>query len=582
MVGTSLVARQPAGRRAAPRIVDRPFHRPAEASPLERQLAPLAKRLRRQYILESLPRAFFVVALVALATVALARLGGLPGLAWLGLAVAPIAGLIVVIRAVRRRYGPFEAARRTDAALALRERLATALEVLDRGLDGPVVERQVRDATAIAGTLDPCAAFPLFVPGSEARRVALRRTGLSTAALAAAAALLFWPPAGGAFSPNGGRELALADPSRLGESIVRPDPSGADGDSPRFDAVEGRTQRPDQVGETTEGLLGQSPAAQSGPQGGGEAGQQGQQAQQDARSQQSASMAERQEALQDLGSALRQTQTGRPAGDSLRRGDTQRAGQQLEQLADQVSRLSSGERQMLSQAFREAAQQIGDKDRELAGASQRAADALSQYRNQDAQQAIRDAANQVRSTGQQAQAQQQLEQRARELERGGQPQLPSGQQGQQAPGNQQSQQGQQGQQAGQQPRQGGNSGQDGQSAQGAGGLAELEAALRGGGLSGEGAGSGAGSGSGGDTQGRAQRLAVEARPVHVEAEVRDGPTQWRPPSPNAAPAAPPPAAPVPSGPASAAPVGAGPDVNTVPWDLAGSVRQYFTPEQNRP
>jgi hypothetical protein len=129
----------------------------------------------------------------------------------------------------------------------------------------------------------------------------------------------------------------------------------------------------------------------------------------------------------------------------------------------------------------------------------------------------------------------------------------------------------------QQPRQGGDGGTQ------SGELSELEAALRGGGLQGAAGGAGAGSGTGSDAQGRPQRLAVDARTVQVEAEVGEGPTQWRPPSPNAAPAAAPAsAAPVPAGPASGAPIGAGLDINSVPRDLADPVRQYFTPEQPRP
>ena len=99
-------------------------------------------------------------------------------------------------------------------------------------------------------------------------------------------------------------------------------------------------------------------------------------------------------------------------------------------------------------------------------------------------------------------------------------------------------------------------------------------------VSGTSSSQGAGNGEGGDPlSGAPHRLSVDARVVQVEAEEREGPTQWRPPSPNAPPAAAPPAvAAAPGAPASAAPVGAGPDLNSVPWDLAGSVRQYFTPD----
>ena len=94
---------------------------------------------------------------------------------------------------------------------------------------------------------------------------------------------------------------------------------------------------------------------------------------------------------------------------------------------------------------------------------------------------------------------------------------------------------------------------------------------------------GGGAGNGSEGREAPHRLSVDARPIQVQAEEREGPTQWRPPSPSAAPSGPAATtAPVPSGPVSALPVGAGPDLNSVPWDLAGPVRQYFTPDTAKP
>jgi hypothetical protein len=578
------------GRRAAATRWERVFKAEAEASALERQLRPLARRVRRQRTLEFAPPAVLAGVGEALVVAVVARLFNLPGLLWLGLAVAPLATLVLLWRMARRPIGPFETARRTDAELLLRERLATALELLDGDVHGPVADRQVADATAAAAGIEARQAFPVFAAGSEARRQGYRQAGLAAAGLLVVA-LLALVPFGGTGAPwdeERGKEVALADPGSEQNSIVQ-EPPRTGGDAPG--AVAGQTERPGQVGEQQPGLAGSNQQNQQGGAGqqGGEGSQSNQQAQaqQDASSQRSASVAQRQQALQDLGNALRNSQTAKQAAESLRSGDTQRASQQLAQVANQVGGLSPGERRSLSQDFDQAAQQIGDKDRTLADASKRAADALSQYKNQEAQQAIKDAANQVRDTGQQAEAQRQLDQRAQDLQKGNQPSLPQGQSSAQG---QQGQQGQQGSQGNQQ--QNGQAGQNaqtrsgGDSSAGNQSLSDLENDLRSGAMSGASTsgGQGAGSGEGSDPlAGAPHRLSVDARVVQVEAEEREGPTQWRPPNPNAPPAAaPPPAAAAAGAPASAAPVGAGPDLNSVPWDLASSVQKYFTPDSSKP
>lgn len=576
-------------------IAGRDFLPPEQASALEDQLRPVAARLRWRRTLETLPAAWLLFAAIVFWGVILARAFVAPGVLWLSVLGAAGVAVWAVGRVARRRVGPREAARSTDAALGLRERLATALELLDGQASGVLAELQVRDATAAAGQIAPDRAVPVFAPGSAARRTGLRRSGFAAAMLATALLVALWPSVPGGLVPDAAADkLALAQTGRPEDALAQPLMPNDDRNAEGIDGVDGRTDRPNQVGDQNTGQVGQ-PGQQNQPgQSGQESqpGQQGQpdsnqQAQADARSQQGANVAEREKALQDLGNALRQTQTGRQAGEALRSGDTARAQQQLSQVADQVPQLSPGERQSLAQAFQQASQDIGEKDRNLSEASARAADALQQFRNRDAQQAIREAANQVRDTGQQAQAQRDLEQRQRDLQSGGQTQLP-GQPGQPQQGQQQ--QGRPGQQQGrpaQQPGQAGQAGQQSARQEGGGAasgssLAELEADLRSGGSQGQGGGQGAGSGSGGPAQGEPVRVAVEARPVEVEAEVRPGPSQWRPPSPNSAPAAPPAAsAAVPAGPASAAPIGAGPDVNSVPWEMSPSVREYFTPDQTR-
>lgn len=556
----------------------------AAASPLEQHIRPLSSRLHWQRVFVVLPRATLLGALTLLAFAVLARGFAAPGLIFVGLLLSWIAWCAAVWMVARQRIGPFEVARGVDATLRLRERLATALELLDAGSGGPLAELQIDDATRAAERITPSEAIQFFPAGSKSRRSALQTSGYAAITLLAALVLAFWPGRGSAFSPDDeAGKLAMADPAESDE-LLTPGQLRAEQEL-SGNAIVAQTDRPGELGAATEGgRLGSMPELQ-GQQG--QSPEAGQQAQQDAQSQQNPNVAERQQALQDLGNALRQSQTGRQAGESLRRGDADRASQQLSQLADQVSRLSPGERQSLADAFRQAAEQIASKDRALANAAQRAADALRDFRNQDAQQAIRDAANQVSDSGQAAQAQRDLQERANALERGAQPQLPESQRTQGGPqGLQVPQRGQpaagQGSQPGSQsnqpPRQGGNGGD------GSNGLSDMESALRGGGLDGSSGGQqGVGSGAGSAQEGPKSRLGVDARLVQVDAEVREGPSQWRPPSasggPSGAAAA---ASAVQAPPASGAPVGAGLDVNTVPFELADPVRQYFTPEQPKP
>jgi len=527
-----------------------------------------------------MPRALLVCSAVAGAVSLIARLLSLPGVAYLAFPLALLIGGMTVYVVARRQVGPFEVARRVDASLGLEERLATALELSETGRDGPFVRRQLQDAMATIASVDASRAFPLFAEGTHSRRLAVRNCGYGAGALLAALLLALWPAAIGVLPGRDRELLALADPNRREDQATpRFQP---DLDAEITKGIRALDQKPSELGEAP-GLVG---APQSPPEPTGQQGQAGASPSNDARreaaEQQNPNAAKREQALQELGNALRQSQTGRQAGEALRSGDTERASQQLSQLAEQARNLSPGERQSLSQAFQQAAQQIGEKDRALADAARRAGESLSQFRNQEAQQAIRDAAAQVQQSGRQAQAQRDLEARQQQMQSGQQPNLPSlGQQGQS-----QSQSGRQ--DANQQGRTGASQapgrpdgGQTGSGAE----LSQLEAELRGSGLqSGNGgAGEGGGTGAGAERQGAPSRLNLQSQTMTVEAEVRDGPSNFRPPNPNAAPAMPPPPlASSPGAPASANPVGAALDTNTVPLDLAGPVRNYFTPEQVKP
>lgn len=560
----------------------RPFARGGNVSSLEVNLKGLVGALRAQDAVIAAPPTVARAALVALVAVAVARMADLGPV---GAIVATVAGAwatVIIARAYVRRIGPFEAARRADRQVGLRAQLATALELVDAGADGELAALQVGGASRAARAIVPAAALPAVPADPRWRRDASTRLGTALAALVATVAILAWPDPPAAALPIDEPTLVLADARAPGEApppgmeeVTSPDRRGLG------DAVEALGARPSDVGSPATGLLGGSQEGEQGaaPQPGqapGDAPRAGQEGLQNP------SASARAEALQQLGDALRQAQSSRAAGESLRRGDATRAAEQLAQLADQVSRLGPGERESLANAFERAATVTQANDRQVSDAARQASQALTQFRDLDARDAIRREANAVRQAGEASVAQREREARASDLARGAQPSLPRGEQ----PGAASAANGRTPEQAtlGDQPGEARAEGGPGRQGNGSdeGGLGNLEQQLRAGGGGGDGRGTGQGpgigTGAGGTGQGPATRLEAQAVPVSVEAQEGDGPSTWRPPRSDTPAVAPPPAPAVAGGPVSSAPIGAGADVNAIPREHAGSVRRYFTPD----
>ena len=562
----------PAHRRPFARIIDRPQ--------IEVDLYRLIGRLRVQDAVVVSPRVVSRAAALTLVAIAVGRVVGADAL---GVLIAFVAGLwaaTVIVRALLRRIGPFEAARRADDHLRLRAQLATALELLDGNVEGELAALQIATASTAARTIVPSSALPAVPTDPRWRRDAATRFGASVVALAASAAILAWPD-----PPVDPRiidepTLVLADARAPGEAPlppVMPDTSDRAGNG---DAIESRGARPSEAGSQANGLLGDRKDGDgTGSPQGGQAPSDASRTGQAQDGLQPPSAAARAEALQKLGDALRQAQASRSAGESLRRGDAARAADQLNQLADQLPKLGPGERETLANAFDQASKDTQSSDRQVSDAARQASQALSQFRENDARDAVRREANAVRQAGEAATAQRDRDTRASDLARGSQPSLPQGDQsgvpqpkdGAKTPPQSGAGEGQSG---------GGGPARVGDDAEG--GLGTLDQQLRTGSADASGnatgPGSGVGSGAGSAAPGRATRLEAQAVPVAVEAQQGEGPSTWRPPRSDT-PAAPPPApASLPGGPASSAPIGAASDVNAIPREHAGAVRRYFTPD----
>ena len=571
---------------APPSIDPTPAHRrtfsaAAGRPPIEDDLHRLVGRLRLQDAVVATPGTAVRAATVALVAIGVGRAVGLDAV---GIGVAVVAGAwaaTVIARLALRRIGPFEAARRADNQLGLRAQLATALELLDSGAQSDLVALQISAASGAARAIVPAASLPALPVDPRWRRDASVRLGTAIAALAATAVILAWPD-----PPVDARiveepTLVLADARAPGEPPppVMPDASDRPGTG---DAIEARGARPGEAGAQTSGLLGDrkdgdTPGAPQGGQAPSDSsrGAQGQDGLQPP------SAAARAEALQKLGDALRQAQASRAAGESLRRGDASRASDQLNQLADQLPKLGPSERETLANAFDQASKDTQATDRQVSDAARQASQALSQFRENDARDAVRREANAVRQAGEASTAQRDRDARASDLARGSQPSLPQGDQAGMA----------QPKDGAKTPPQAGSGDRTGESQAGGparqgddaeGGLGTLDQQLRAGSADANGnatgPGSGVGSGAGSAAPGRATRLEAQAVPISVEAQQGEGPSTWRPPRSDT-PAAPPPApAALPGGPASSAPIGSASDVNAIPREHAGAVRRYFTPD----
>lgn len=559
-------------------------------SDVERQLSAFSPRYRVQDVIRTAAPVAQWSMVAVLIGVITARLTANALIGWMISVGAIIMASIFLGRAVVRRVGPYEIARRTDASLGLHAQLATALELTDAGTLGELAERQVERASRTVFAIIPSSSIPLIPHDPVWRRTTRANLTATTVSLFAAVVVGVWPSA--ATNPLEETEptLVLADARTPSESPAgEPTPVGqAQATSPGGDAVEARSNRPSDSGTSSSGLLGQR-EDQAQPRGREQQGDATRGAP-DAASQ-ATTAAQRGEALQKLGDALRQAQASRAAGESLRRGDTERAADQLNQLADQITRLPPSERETLAEAFNQAGAQTSSGDRQVSEAAKQAAQALSQYKTSDARDAIRREASAVRQAGDANAAERDRDSRAQDLARSGQTSLPERSDSSGEPTR-----GEQGPASGDQPRDAtgrpGQNGQPGQGAQGRdgsvseGSLGNLEQQLRSGGLDGDGTGSGQGSGAGrgiGSTAlGPATRLDAQSVPVTVQAQEGDGPSTWRPPRPDTPLVAPPPAPAVAAGPASNSPVGAGPDINAVPREYTEAVRQYFLPESAPP
>ncbi len=549
----------------------RRFRSAGEAAALETALVPFAARLRLTRGAASFPRALAWATGLTLGPALLARLiaGPLPAMALLVL-MATTLFAVLWLRLALRPVTVLEAARACDLRLRLRERLATAVELLEVGASGPVATLQLADAQSAMVGLRPAQAFPWHV---EQRHL------IATGILALIAALLIvWPSV---TSPTFGDDVvSLAGPLSADEQTTDEQSESIPGDS-----LGGLTAPPQEAGQVEQGLdTGDEEGALSVPEQtvSQESLAQAQEAAQEAADTMSERVSARRQALQTLGQALRNSSAGRSAGTMLLREDYEAAATEMVGLANTVSDLNDSDRDGLSEQLAAAAEKMASDDPNLANTTQRAAEALRQYQDMTASGALMEMAQQTAQTGQLAQEQQQLAQRAEQLREDQAVGLPG--ESVQAPGNQRGER--------RALPEVGDPTEGMSSAQETGAANAGEQEFTGGPSGGPGDEEGKDSAEGstpGQTIGRRDRsrphrLNVTGVRVQVAAQVGEGRTIWRPPQPDSQQARRGPEAPLPfRGLEEAVTRAWDPNIaSTVSGTLEDALRRYFNPAADLP
>jgi hypothetical protein len=288
---------------------------------------------------------------VALSALAGALLGAALPVIWLALAGAALGALVAVVR----RPSVVRAARVADRQLHTSSRFATAAEVLDGRLGGPLAPDQVVDAWRAAREVRVLHAYPR----------GWRRVQLGVVALLASGVVVGLSLAGAL------RPLEVTTLVGLGEPDAQSD-SAADANTDMDQALDGLTGGA-AIPQNMQDLQAQAAQSQA-----------------------------TQAALQKLGDALRSTAAAGDVGNALRAGNYDDAMAKLNTLATQSDQLSRQSKRELGAALEKAAVDTAKTDAPLAVAEDRAARALTRnvYADtrasmQDLSKAVGDAKNGV-------------------------------------------------------------------------------------------------------------------------------------------------------------------------------------------
>ncbi|HEX9438965.1 MAG TPA: hypothetical protein VF909_04745, partial [Roseiflexaceae bacterium] len=373
---------------------------------LRRRLRPLAMRLRLRDTLLLASRTLWIGA-AGFALVQIAgRLLPIPNLLLWSL-VPPLLWVLVILGYLLVRPLPLpRVAQRVDSALDLRERLATALELSRRAEQEPLDEQQQADARAHADTLRP-RMLPLRI---DRRPLLLAIVPL---AIGLASALL----------PNP-QDRVLQERAAVQQSVNQ---TAGQIHQIQQQIAQDQTLTPEQRAQLEKELADLERKLRENP--GNREQALADLSTAEARLQQrlDPSADARRAALEQLARNL-QGLSGQQPNQRPSIGD---AADQLNQLAQQIDKLTPEQRQQLAQNLGQQAAQMAQSDPQTAQSLSNAAQALQQGNIQQAQQSLNQAAQSAQQAQQQQAQQQALQQSLSQVQQGRQNIAQAGQQGQQ-------------------------------------------------------------------------------------------------------------------------------------------------------
>lgn len=359
-------------------------------------------RIRFARALLILPRSLVICGLILLVARATQILSQRPPSTWLFVSLFLILGWALHLT-VHHEIPSFEVARLVDRRMGLHAQLATAVEyTLRQKFDQPLVRTQVRLATGRLRELDPEEVVPLVWPRGEAR------------ALAAIVVLY------GALSLVGNLGLNLPrTPQPIDVELATL--ANQQAQAPTQYVTVNANELPTQLqpatasGQVPQQLKTLEQELKSQAITPAEYQARLQQLQKQLQEQASASLAA-QQALNALAAAFKDSSTTRAISDSLARGDYQSAANQINDLSQQIEKLSPDAQAELASRLANASQQTERLSPTMSDSARQASDALRQGNSAQASQSLQSLAQSVQQASSQIQSQAQLGQALQQIQ----------------------------------------------------------------------------------------------------------------------------------------------------------------------
>lgn len=390
-----------------------------ESEPFRELSEQLRRWDRRRRVRDALlwaPRGVLAGLLVTALVATVARLRPLLSndeVALLAVSLA-LTGLLAALLAVwLPRRTALEQARFADAALGLRERASTAVELAAGSLEAPprLAQAQLADAARAAGGVDVSAALPLLLAGRDWLL-------LLVAAGLVGAAVLLPNPQGELLSAQRALEAEIEEQAGSLEAVM----AEIEEDEALDEAQRDELLQPlaDALDELEQGDLTREEAVAALSEAEAELRE----------LQASNDPGDLRRALDDAAQAMAETSAGQQLGGALQGGNLSAAAAQAAALAESLPALTPEEQAALAEALAEAAAQLREVDAALAEALAEAAGALSTGDVAAAQAALQQAAGTLQQRAGQQAAAQQAGSAAGQLAQGRQQVAQAGQQGQ--------------------------------------------------------------------------------------------------------------------------------------------------------